>query len=40
MQGTEQLPYYTYDLEGEDFSATFVVIDSDCFVNDYQNVRP
>jgi hypothetical protein len=37
-QGTEQLPYYTYDLEGEDWTATFVVVDSDCFLSSYQKV--
>ncbi|KAF9442980.1 putative tartrate-resistant acid phosphatase type 5 precursor [Macrolepiota fuliginosa MF-IS2] len=34
--GTEQLPYYTYDLKGQDWTATFVVLDSDCFVDEYQ----
>jgi hypothetical protein len=37
-QGTEQLPYYTYDLTGSDWSATFVVVDSDCFISSYQKV--
>lgn len=36
MQGTEQLPYYTYDLIGADWTATFVVLDSDCFITAYQ----
>ncbi|KAH8694144.1 putative tartrate-resistant acid phosphatase type 5 precursor [Talaromyces proteolyticus] len=34
--GTEKLPYYTYDLVGEDWTATFVVVDSDCFIDSYQ----
>ncbi|PMD47125.1 Metallo-dependent phosphatase [Hyaloscypha variabilis F] len=34
--GTEQLPYYTYDLVGADWTATFVVVDSDCFLDSYQ----
>lgn len=34
--GTEGLPYYTYDLVGQDWTATFVVVDSDCFVENYQ----
>ncbi|KAH8807592.1 putative tartrate-resistant acid phosphatase type 5 precursor [Xylogone sp. PMI_703] len=34
--GTEGLPYYTYDLEGKDWTATFVVVDSDCFLSSYQ----
>ncbi|KIM96351.1 hypothetical protein OIDMADRAFT_33011 [Oidiodendron maius Zn] len=34
--GTQGLPYYTYDLEGQDWSATFVVVDSDCFLSSYQ----
>ncbi|KIX99671.1 uncharacterized protein Z520_04306 [Fonsecaea multimorphosa CBS 102226] len=34
--GTEGLPYYTYDLTGADWSATFVVVDSDCFLSSYQ----
>ncbi|GFF64908.1 purple acid phosphatase 4 [Aspergillus lentulus] len=31
-------PYYTYDLHGADWTATFVVVDldSDCFVKKYQ----
>jgi hypothetical protein len=37
-QGTEQLPYYTYDLVGSNWSATFVVVDSDCFLSSYQKV--
>jgi tartrate-resistant acid phosphatase type 5 len=37
-QGTEQLPYYTYDLVGADWTATFVVVDSDCFLDSYQKV--
>lgn len=28
--------YYTYDLEGADWTATFVVVDSDCFLSSYQ----
>lgn len=28
--------YYTYDLEGLDWTATFVVVDSDCFLSSYQ----
>lgn len=28
--------YYTYDLEGSDWTATFVVVDSDCFLSSYQ----
>ena len=38
MQGTKGLPYYTYDLTGSDWSATFVVVDSDCFLSSYQKV--
>lgn len=38
-QGTEQLPSYTYDLVGSDWSATFVVLDSDCFISSYQSVN-
>ena len=34
--GTEKKPYYTYDLTGSDWSATFAVVDSDCFINKYQ----
>jgi tartrate-resistant acid phosphatase type 5 len=34
--GTEGLPYYTYDLTGKDWKATFAVVDSDCFINAYQ----
>ncbi|KAK0343562.1 hypothetical protein LTR02_014387 [Friedmanniomyces endolithicus] len=34
--GTKGLPYYTYDLTGSDWSATFVVVDSDCFLSSYQ----
>ncbi|KUL87372.1 hypothetical protein ZTR_04645 [Talaromyces verruculosus] len=34
--GTEGLPYYTYDLIGQDWTATFVVVDSDCFIEKYQ----
>ncbi|KAL1982735.1 hypothetical protein VTN96DRAFT_917 [Rasamsonia emersonii] len=34
--GTEKLPYYTYDLTGKDWTATFVVVDSDCFIEAYQ----
>ncbi|KAF7167244.1 hypothetical protein CNMCM6106_002875 [Aspergillus hiratsukae] len=34
--GTEGLPYYTYDLTGSDWTATFVVVDSDCFLDSYQ----
>lgn len=34
--GTEGLPYYTYDLAGKDWKATFAVVDSDCFINKYQ----
>lgn len=38
--GTEGLPYYTYDLVGSDWTATFVVMDSDCFLESYQKVLP
>jgi tartrate-resistant acid phosphatase type 5 len=38
IQGTEQLPYYTYNLVGSNWSATFVVVDSDCFLSSYQKV--
>ncbi|KAJ5613908.1 hypothetical protein N7528_007562 [Penicillium herquei] len=34
--GHENLPYYTYDLTGSDWTATVVVVDSDCFINKYQ----
>jgi tartrate-resistant acid phosphatase type 5 len=34
--GTENLPYYTYDLSGKDWKATFAVVDSDCFIESYQ----
>ncbi|OBT50824.1 hypothetical protein VE04_09337 [Pseudogymnoascus sp. 24MN13] len=34
--GTENLPYYTYDLSGKDWKATFAVVDSDCFIENYQ----
>ncbi|KAK9370599.1 Metallo-dependent phosphatase-like protein [Lipomyces kononenkoae] len=34
--GTKGLPYYSYDLVGKDWTATFVVLDSDCFINKYQ----
>ncbi|KAK9489597.1 Metallo-dependent phosphatase-like protein [Lipomyces doorenjongii] len=34
--GTKGLPYYTYDLVGKDWTATFVVVDSDCFLSKYQ----
>ncbi|KAI1626888.1 putative tartrate-resistant acid phosphatase type 5 precursor [Exophiala viscosa] len=34
--GTSGLPYYTYDLTGSDWTATFVVVDSDCFLSSYQ----
>lgn len=34
--GTKGLPYYTYDLTGSDWSATFVVVDSDCYLSSYQ----
>lgn len=37
-QGTEGLPYYTYDLVGADWTATFVVLDSDCYLSSYQKV--
>ena len=35
-KGTEQLPYYTYDIQGKNWKATFVVVDSDCFIQKYQ----
>ena len=35
--GTEGLPYYTYDLVGAGWTATFVVVDSDCFLDSYQS---
>ena len=38
MQGTEGLPYYKYDLVGADWTARVVVVDSDCFLNAYQEV--
>ncbi|KAJ5489753.1 hypothetical protein N7539_004643 [Penicillium diatomitis] len=34
--GPENKPYYSYDLKGSDWTATFAVVDSDCFVNSYQ----
>ena len=34
--GDQKLPYYTYDLTGSDWTATFVVVDSDCFIEAYQ----
>ncbi|KAJ5745271.1 hypothetical protein N7520_010453 [Penicillium odoratum] len=34
--GHENLPYYTYDLTGSDWTATMVVVDSDCFIDKYQ----
>ncbi|KAK9357737.1 Metallo-dependent phosphatase-like protein [Lipomyces starkeyi] len=34
--GTKGLPYYSYDLKGKDWTATFVVVDSDCFLSKYQ----
>ncbi|KAJ9204592.1 hypothetical protein DTO164E3_1767 [Paecilomyces variotii] len=34
--GTKGLPYYSYDIQGRDWTATFVVVDSDCFIDDYQ----
>lgn len=34
--GPGNVPYYTYDLTGSDWSATFVVMESDCFINSYQ----
>ncbi|EXJ86624.1 hypothetical protein A1O3_03577 [Capronia epimyces CBS 606.96] len=34
--GTKGLPYYTYDLVGADWTATFVVVDSDCYLDSYQ----
>ncbi|KNG80586.1 hypothetical protein ANOM_010985 [Aspergillus nomiae NRRL 13137] len=34
--GHDKLPYYTYDLKGSNWTATFAVVDSDCFINDYQ----
>lgn len=34
--GHNNLPYYTYDLVGSNWTTTFVVVDSDCFINDYQ----
>jgi hypothetical protein len=37
-QGTQGLPYWTYDLTGKDWTATFVVVDSDCFLSSYQLV--
>lgn len=38
-QGTEGLPYYTYDLVGSNWTATFVVVDSDCYLDSYQKVQ-
>ena len=38
LQGTKGLPYYTYDLTGSDWTATFAVVDSDCFLSSYQEV--
>jgi tartrate-resistant acid phosphatase type 5 len=35
-KGTEKLPYYSYDIKGKDWKATFVVVDSDCFIDTYQ----
>ncbi|EAU29649.1 predicted protein [Aspergillus terreus NIH2624] len=35
--GHDHQPYYTYDLTGSNWTATFVVVDSDCFVNKYQD---
>jgi len=37
-QGTTGTAYYTYDLVGADWNATFVVVDSDCFLSSYQKV--
>ncbi|KAJ5606243.1 hypothetical protein N7510_009024 [Penicillium lagena] len=34
--GHDHLPYYTYDLVGSNWTATFVVVESDCFINTYQ----
>lgn len=34
--GHDKLPWYTYDLVGSNWTATIVVVDSDCFVNEYQ----
>ncbi|GAD91496.1 tartrate-resistant acid phosphatase type 5 precursor, putative [Paecilomyces variotii No. 5] len=34
--GTQGLPYYSYDIQGRDWTATFVVVDSDCFIQSYQ----
>ncbi|EAW24407.1 uncharacterized protein NFIA_039830 [Aspergillus fischeri NRRL 181] len=34
--GTTGQPYYTFDLHGADWTATFVVVDSDCFIEKYQ----
>ncbi|GIJ85228.1 hypothetical protein Asppvi_004084 [Aspergillus pseudoviridinutans] len=34
--GTTGQPYYTYDLHGADWTATFAVVDSDCFIEAYQ----
>ncbi|PKX96516.1 uncharacterized protein P174DRAFT_428059 [Aspergillus novofumigatus IBT 16806] len=33
---TKGQPYYTYDLHAADWTATFVVVDSDCFIEKYQ----
>ena len=38
LEGSTGLPYWTYDLVGADWTATFVVVDSDCFVDSYQEV--
>lgn len=35
--GTERLPYYSNDFIGKDWKATFVHVDSDCFINSYQD---
>jgi tartrate-resistant acid phosphatase type 5 len=34
--GTEKLPYYSNDFIGKDWKATFVHLDSDCFIEKYQ----
>ncbi|EJT96923.1 tartrate-resistant acid phosphatase type 5 precursor [Dacryopinax primogenitus] len=34
--GTSGLPYWTYHLVGSNWTATFVVVDSDCFLSSYQ----
>ncbi|KAG6807530.1 hypothetical protein H0H92_007166 [Tricholoma furcatifolium] len=37
---TEGLPYYTYNLQGNNWNATFLVLDSNCFISKYQKTSP